>query len=152
MAATPPPLNGPRGPVTPPGVWSRIQINSHLHTLKILFYVTGGIQLAISVVLLLAAIGGYTGEMKSSNPAAQPVLLAVVFVTAAVFYGALFALSFSTARNLTLRHGYRLCLAGAGATCFVGALGIALCVYALIVLLKPEVKTAFAPPGSTVVA
>ncbi|WP_282296357.1 hypothetical protein [Stenotrophomonas sp. PS02289] len=152
MAATPPPLNGPRGPVTPPGVWSPIQINSHLHTLKILFYVAGGIQLAISVVLLLAAIGGYTGEMKSSNPAAQPVLLAAVFVTAAVFYGALFALSFSTARNLTLRYGHRLCLAGAGAACCIGALGIALCVYALIVLLKPEVKTAFAPPGSTVVA
>jgi len=45
-----------------------------------------------------------------------------------------------------------LCLIAAGASCLAGALGIALGVYAFIVLLKPEVKSAFAPPGSTVVA
>ena len=152
MAATPPPLNGPRGPVTPPGVWNPIQINSHLHTLKILFYVLGAIQLCIGIVLLPVAFAGYAAESNSMDPGAQPMLLIVLLLTASLVFACVGALSFVAAKALGQRQRHSLCLIAAGASCLAGALGIALGVYAFIVLLKPEVKSAFAPPGSTVVA
>lgn len=152
MAATPPPLNGPRGPVTPPGVWNPVQINSHLHTLKILFYVLGTIQLCIGVVLLPVAFAGYAAESNSMDPGAQPMLLIVLLLAASLVFACVGVVSFLAAKALGQRQRHQLCLIAAGASCLAGALGIALGVYAFIVLLKPEVKTAFAPPGSSVVA
>lgn len=152
MAATPPPLNAPRGPVTPPGVWGPIQINSHLHTLKILFYVLGAIELCIAVVLIPVAFAGYAAESNSMNPGAQPMLLIALLLAASLVCACVGALSFVAAKAMGQRQRHQLCLIAAGASCLAGALGIALGVYAFIVLLKPEVKTVFAPPGSTVVA
>ena len=145
MSATPPPLNFPRG-------WTAIQVNSHLHTLKILFYVLGGIELAASLLFLMAAAGGYAAESNSPNPNAQPVLLAAIMILLAVIYGALGALSIVAGRRLAARQQHTLCKIAAGAACLSGALGIALGVYAFIVLLRPEVQAEFSAPGSTVVA
>ena len=145
MGATPPPLHVPRR-------WTSIQIASHLHTLKILFFVLGAIELAAALVLLMAAAGGYLSESESPNPNAQPALLAAVLIALGLLYAGLGVLSFLAGRRVATRQQHTLCTIAAGAACLSGALGIALGVYALVVLLKPEVKAEFSAPGSTVVA
>ncbi len=145
MAAVPPPLNAPRG-------WTEIQINGHLHTLKILFYVYGGVQVLLSLLLLLGALGGYVSESRSTDPNASPVLLAVIFTGFAVVIGAFAVLSLLAARALGQRQRRTLCLVASGAACLGGALGIGLGVYALVVLLRADVAARFAAPGSAVIA
>lgn len=145
MAVAPPPLNRPRG-------WTDLQVNSHLHSLKILFYIYGGLQLVLAVLLLLAAAGGYVSESHSPNPEASPALLAAFFVGASLVFAALGSLSLTAARRLSQRRQRTLCMVAAGAACLGGALGIALGVYALVVLLRAEVVASFSEPGSAVVA
>lgn len=145
MTSVPPPLNAPRG-------WTAHQIGGHLHTLKILFYVYGSLQVLLALFLLLAAAGGYVSESNSTDPNASPALLAAIFAGAAVFIAALGTLSVTAARRLGQRRQRTLCLVASGAACLGGALGIALGVYALIVLLRADVAASFAEPGSAVVA
>lgn len=145
MSTTPPPL-------PTPGRWTPIQVGSHLHTLKILFYVLGAVELLIAPLLLLAAVAGYISEGKSTDPDAAPVLLLVLLGLAALLYAALGTLSIVAARRLATRQQHRLCMVAAGLACLAGALGIALGAYALWALLRPEVQASFLPPDSTVIA
>lgn len=145
MASVPPPLN------VPPG-WTALQIGGHLHTLRILFYVYGGIQLALSVVLLMGALGGYISESRNPTAGMSPVLLAAILAVAALAIGALGMLSLTAANRLGQRRQRTLCLVAAAAACLGGALGIALGVYALIVLLRADVAASFTEPGGAVVA
>lgn len=145
MSTTPPPL-------PTPGRWTHIQVASHLHTLKILFYVLGAVELLIAPLLLLAAVAGYLSESRSANPDASPMLLLVLLGLAALVYAALGALSIIAARRLAARQQHRLCMVAAGLACLAGALGIALGAYALWALLRPEVQASFLPPESTVIA
>jgi TRAP-type C4-dicarboxylate transport system permease small subunit len=145
MSSTPPPLPAP-------GRWTQIQVGSHLHTLKILFYVLGAVELLIAPLLLLAAVAGYISEGKSTDPDAAPLLLLILLGVGGVVYAALGALSISAARRIAARQQHRLCLIAAGLACLAGALGIALGAYGLWALLRPEVAASFLPPDSTVIA
>ncbi|WP_313346367.1 hypothetical protein [Stenotrophomonas sp.] len=145
MSSTPPPL-----PVR--GRWTHIQVASHLHSLKIMFYVLGAVELLIAPLLLLVAVAGYISEGKSTDPDAAPLLLLVLLGVGAVVYAALGTLSIIAARRLAARRQHRLCMIAAGLACLAGALGIALGAYALWALLRPEVQASFLPPESTVIA
>lgn len=145
MSATPPPLNFPRG-------WTAIQVNSHLHTLKILFYVLGALQVVMALFMLFAGMAGYVSESRSPNPEASPALLLAIFGCLGLLFAAFGALSITAGRRLAARQQHTLCKMAAGAACMCGVLGIALGVYAFIVLLRPEVKAEFFPAGSTVAA
>jgi TRAP-type C4-dicarboxylate transport system permease small subunit len=145
MSATPPPLNVPRG-------WTTHQVASHLHTLKILFYILGALELLLVPILVLGAAGGYISESNSANPDAQPALLAAIMVGAAAVFAALGSLNIIGARRMAERRSHGLCRIAAGAACLAGALGIALGVYARIVLMRPEVVASFAATDGTVAA
>lgn len=145
MSSTPPPLNFPRG-------WTPHQVASHLYTLKILFYILGVLELLLVPILVLGAAGGYISESNSSNPDAQPALLAAIMVGAGAIFAALGALNIIGARRMAERRSHKLCRIAAGAACLAGALGIALGVYALIVLLRPEVVASFSAADGTVAA
>lgn len=145
MSTTPPPLQFPRG-------WTTHQVASHLHTLKILFYVLGALELLLVPILLLGAAGGYLAESKSANPDAAPALLAAIMVGAGLLFAALGTLNIIGARRMAERRSHGLCKIAAGAACLAGALGIALGVYAFVVLLRPEVVASFTPADGTVVA
>lgn len=145
MSATPPPLNVPRG-------WTTHQVASHLHTLKILFYILGALELLLVPILVLGAAGGYISESNSANPDAQPALLAAIMLGAAAVFAALGSLNIIGARRMAERRSHGLCRIAAGAACLAGALGIALGVYALIVLMRPEVVASFAATDGTVAA
>ena len=145
MSATPPPLNVPRG-------WTTHQVASHLHTLKILFYILGALELLLVPILVLGAAGGYISESNSANPDAQPALLAAIMLGAAAVFAALGSLNVIGARRMAERRSHGLCRIAAGAACLAGALGIALGVYALIVLMRPEVVASFAATDGAVAA
>ncbi|MBT2766202.1 hypothetical protein J7J08_00955 [Stenotrophomonas sp. ISL-67] len=145
MSSTPPPLNFPRG-------WTPHQVASHLHTLKILFYILGVLELLVVPILLLGAAGGYISESRSPNPDAAPALLAAIMVGAGLVFAALGTLNIIGARRMAERRSHKLCKIAAGAACLAGALGIALGVYALIVLLRPEVMASFSAADGTVAA
>lgn len=145
MSATPPPLNVPRG-------WTTHQVASHLHTLKILFYILGALELLLVPILVLGAAGGYISESNGANPDAQPALLAAIMLGAAAVFAALGSLNVIGARRMAERRSHGLCRIAAGAACLAGALGIALGVYALIVLMRPEVVASFAATDGTVAA
>jgi MFS family permease len=145
MSATPPPLNFPRG-------WTAIQVNSHLHTLKILFYVLGALQVVMALFMLFAALAAFAGEGGDPDKAATQAMMAVFFACFGVAMAAFGTLSIVAGRRLAARQQHLLCKVAAGAACLCGLLGIALGVYAFIVLLRPEVKAEFFPAGSTVAA
>jgi len=145
MSSTPPPLNFPRG-------WTPHQVASHLHTLKILFYILGVLELLLVPILLLGAAGGYISESNSANPNAQPALLAAIMVGAGAIFAGLGTLNILGARRMAERRSHKLCKIAAGADCLAGALGIALGVYALIVLMRPEVVASFAATDGAVAA
>lgn len=145
MSALPPPL-------PTPGRWTQFQVASHLHSLKIMFYVLGAVELLIAPLLVLAAVAGYISEGNSTDPDAAPLLLLVLLGVGGVVYAALGTLSIIAARRLADRQQHRLCMIAAGLACLAGALGIALGAYALWALLRPEVQASFLPPDSTVIA
>jgi len=145
MSATPPPLHAPRG-------WTSMQVDSHLHTLKILFYVLGGFELLLAAFLLLVTLAGYVSEPPGSGPEAAPWLLFIVMGIASGVYVVLGGLSLQAARCLGARRRHRLCLVVAGLACLTGALGVALTVYALWALLRPEVVASFSDGAPKVAA
>ena len=145
MSSTPPPLHVPRG-------WTAHQVASHLHTLKILFYVLGALELLLVPILLLGAAGGYLAESKSPHPDAAPALLAAIMVGAGLLFAALGSLNIIGGRRMAERRSHGLCKIAAGAACLAGALGIALGVYAFIVLLRPEVVASFDATDAAVAA
>jgi len=145
MSATPPPLNAPRG-------WTSMQVASHLHTLKILFYVLGGLELILAAFLLLATVAGYVSEPPGSGPQAAPLLLFVLLAAGTVTFAALGGLSIKAAGCMGARRQHRLCLIVAGLACLTGALGIALAAYALWALLRPDVVASFEDTARAVAA
>jgi hypothetical protein len=99
MSSTPPPLNFPRG-------WTPHQVASHLHTLKILFYILGVLELLLVPILLLGAAGGYISESNSANPNAQPALLAAIMVGAGAIFAVIGTLFFLGARRMAVRRSH----------------------------------------------
>ncbi len=137
MSSTPPPLHAARG-------WTAMQVDSHLHTLKILFYVLGGFELVLAAFLLLVTLAGYVSEPPGSGPDAAPWLLVILLGVGTGLYAVLGGLSLKAAGCMGRRRQHRVCLVVAGLACLTGALGVALAVYALWTLLRPEVAACFA--------
>jgi hypothetical protein len=110
------------------------------------------LELLLVPILLLGAAGGYISESNSANPNAQPALLAAIMVGAGAIFAGLGTLNILGARRMAERRAHKLCKIAAGAACLAGALGIALGVYALIVLMRPEVVASFAATDGAVAA
>ncbi|MCS4231919.1 hypothetical protein EDF77_0872 [Stenotrophomonas maltophilia] len=145
MSATPPPLHAPRS-------WTAMQVDSHLHTLKILFYVLGSFELVLAAFLLLVTVAGYVSEPPGSGPDAAPWLLFILMGVGAGLYAVLGGLSLKAAGCIGKRRQHRLCLVVAGLACLTGALGVALAAYALWALLRTEVAASFLDSARKVVA
>lgn len=124
--------------------------NNNLDTLKILYVVKGVLTILFSFFpLIYVFIGAFLGD-KMNNPShgeAPPfdvsyllIGLGSVFFVLILIVGILTLIS---AKFIGQRKNYGFVFAVAILTCFGGMLSIALGVFSIIELVKPEVKSVF---------
>lgn len=145
---TPPPA-GP-SPSTPPlpaqAAAPSGRDASDLDTLSILFFVWAGLHL-LSTLVVVGILAVALGNIPSGGEAyPATVVLIVILVFATLLSAALLTLEVITARSLRQRRRHTLCIVMAAVVCLSFPLGTALGIYALIVLLRPSVKSLFAAP------
>lgn len=119
---------------------------SDLDTLSILFFVWVGLHL-LSTLVMVGILAVALGNVPSGGEAyPATVVLIVMLVFATLLSVALITLEVITARSLRQRRRHTLCIVMAAVVCLSFPLGTALGIYALIVLLRPSVKSLFAAP------
>ncbi|WP_295570265.1 hypothetical protein [Stenotrophomonas maltophilia] len=161
MDATPPVSPAPMPPPLAPAPVFSAQDADHLRMLSIAHYVVGGLIALFSLIFILhivIGIAALTGSlpMESSGGPSSPeeqrlmgwvfTVLGCVMVFGGVTLGAFVAYA---GRCLARRRRHLLCLIVAGLACLFAPVGTVLGVFALIILLRPQVKAVFDTPTAT---
>jgi len=156
MDATPPLPTAPVPPPAPavPGLTS--QDNDHLGLLSIFHYVVAGLAAVFALIFVFHIVMGIAmlngalpmssnGQPSSAQEQQFAGWLFIIMGSGVVSLGLVMAGFIAYAgRCLKQRRRYLLCLVVAGLSCLFTPFGTVLGVFTLIVLLRPQVKAAFA--------
>lgn len=163
MDADQTPYTPPATPVAPPLPTATLGIQDveHLRLLSIFHYVVAGLMGVFSLIFVLYIVMGIAmlnGAMPmDANNASSPQEMRVggwiMLVMGIIIVGGgliLTALVVYAGRCLGRRQRYTLCLVVAALSCLFTPIGTVLGVFTLVVLLRPQVKQAFAGTATTV--
>ena len=130
-------------------------MNSNLNTLRILYIIKGILTLLVSFFpLIYIFIGLAIGDkinQNSTNPPPFDVSLVFVIIGSVAFLVlvAIGVMNLLASKYIKEVKNYNFVFVTAVLTCLGGMLGIALGVFTLIELSKPEVKTLFTSKENT---
>ncbi|MCH2235281.1 MAG: hypothetical protein MK078_13605 [Crocinitomicaceae bacterium] len=122
----------------------------NLNTFKILFIIKGVLAiLFVFLFLFYVTMGRIMGGITRQDPNFGRVGIdpSEIFVTIGVigmiFFATMAILAFIAAKKLNDREGHTLIIVAAVVNIFSGVLGLVLCIFTIIELMKPEVKAVF---------
>lgn len=163
MDADQTPYTPPATPVAPPLPVAPLGVQDaeHLRLLAIFHYVVAGLMVVFSLIFVLYIVMGIAMlngvmPMDGSNPSSPQEMRVggwIMLVMGTVIVGgglSLSALVIHAGRCLGRRQRHTLCLVVAALCCMFTPIGTVLGVFTLVVLLRPQVKRAFAGNASTV--
>lgn len=156
MDATPPLPTAPVPPPAPAVPVLTSQNNDHLRLLSIFHYVVAGLAAVFALIFVFHIVMGIAmlngtlpmssnGQPSSAQEQQFAGWLFIIMGSGVVSLGLVMAGFIAYAgRCLKQRRRYLLCLVVAGLSCLFTPFGTVLGVFTLIVLLRPQVKAAFA--------
>lgn len=133
---------------------SQTDDDRYLDVIGILYYVLGGIVGLCSLfpgIYILIGLAALTGNMNEMPPGEAKVFGGVFVGIGGLFMLIGFGLAVCailTGMKLRARRSHTFCLVMAAISCLFMPLGTALGIFAIIVLVKPEVRAAFGNPRS----
>ena len=122
----------------------------NLNTFKILFIIKGVLALLfVFLFLFYATFGRMMGSIARQDPQFRRVgvdpseIFVTIGIIGMVFFAIMAVLAFIAAKKFNDREGHTFIIVAAVVNIFSGVLGLVLCIFTIIELMKPEVKAVF---------